>query len=382
MKIVHITRNIPFGILEGNRIILDIIKKISYCDKSIKQSILFPAEFVPKIPLLPKRYKKFTTLSGFHILENTPILFYKYFRIPGNNPFRFSNFPLNKKNILNFTHDADLFHAHYIMPDGKIAYQLSKKYSVPYVITIREGDLIRINKFFKKNKSLLTEYKEILHNANKVISTSPSIKNKIKEIFDIETKLIPHGIDKSIITYRNDFYPRSKNHIEICCCAQFIKRKNIDWVIDSFNEILDCNKLKLTIIGDGELKAKLEENNKHIKFTGNLPHNEVLKIFQRCDLFVLPSDHETFGMVYIEAAAKGCIIIGKKGTGLDGYFSNYENSFFINDKSSLKELLLSIVNHKHDLDLIRENSYKLVNDFFTWEKVMKLYLDLYYEKIK
>lgn len=380
MKIVHITRNIPVKNLEGNRIILDIIKKIKEYSDIAEQSILFPAEYIPRLPFLPSRYKKFSKLTGEISLEGNSLLFYKFIRIPGGNPFQFSNIPLNPRSITKFTCDADIFHAHFIIPDGKIAKHLAKKISKPYIITIREGDLVRIDK--ANNKKLLIEYEEILKDAKYVISVTPSIQKKIKKIFDINTITIPHGIEEKSIEYKKkSFLNLKKNTIKICCCAQFIKRKNIDWVIESVNYIdMLKSRFELIIIGDGPLKNELYslcKNKKNIIFTGHLKHDEVLNIFKECDLFILPSESETFGMVYLEAAAKGCIIVGKKNTGLDGYFTHMKNSFYVDSKESLKNLLVDISDEKFELKKMRKNSYDLITKEFTWEKIIKSYINLY-----
>ncbi|WP_235376200.1 glycosyltransferase, partial [Proteus faecis] len=68
-------------------------------------------------------------------------------------------------------------------------------------------------------------------------------------------------------------------------------------------------KMRLNIVGDGPLYESLSSiKNEKIHFHGWKKNDEVLEILSKSDIFILPSDNETFGMVYIEAAINGCVI--------------------------------------------------------------------------
>ena len=86
-------------------------------------------------------------------------------------------------------------------------------------------------------------------------------------------------------------------------------------------------RFDLTIIGDGKIRRKLEKLNNNATFTGWLSPEEVQKQMQKCDVFVLPSVGETFGMVYLEAMSQGCITVCTKNDGIDGIIKDGENGF-------------------------------------------------------
>ena len=83
------------------------------------------------------------------------------------------------------------------------------------------------------------------------------------------------------------------------------------------------------------------------------------------DIFVLPSVGETFGMVYLEAMASGCITVCTKDDGVDGIIKNGENGFLVEPNSnSVKETLLNIKNMDiKSLNALRNNSFSTIENY-------------------
>lgn len=150
--------------------------------------------------------------------------------------------------------------------------------------------------------------------------------------------------------------------IKVLTCAHFKKRKNIDKVIKACKG-LEC--FELTVIGDGKERKKFEKIDKNVIFTGRLPHDEVLAKMRNSDIFVLPSVGETFGMVYLEAMASGCITVCTKGDGIDGIIKDRENGFLTEPNfESIKETLLNIKNlTKEELNSLYTNSFNTIQHY-------------------
>ena len=128
------------------------------------------------------------------------------------------------------------------------------------------------------------------------------MKNKFLKLypeFETKTFVAPSGINGAI---KSKWSGNKK--IQVLTCGQFIKRKHIDEVILACKNF---DNIELTVIGSG--KEKLPP---HAIFTGQLPHSKVLEKMRESDIFILPSENETFGMVYLEAMASGCITVCRK----------------------------------------------------------------------
>lgn len=150
--------------------------------------------------------------------------------------------------------------------------------------------------------------------------------------------------------------------IKVLTCAHFKKRKNIDKVIKACKGL---EGFELTVIGDGKERKSLEKIDKNVIFTGRLPHDEVLAKMRDSDIFVLPSINETFGMVYLEAMASGCITVCTKGDGIDGIIKNGENGFLVAPNSNnVKDTLLNIKNlSEEELKSLHTNSFNTIKEY-------------------
>lgn len=143
-------------------------------------------------------------------------------------------------------------------------------------------------------------------------------------------------------------YSRGTRYIWV---GSFIKRKNLNEVMRAFSNVAGDNDT-LDIIGSGpdesefrNIAAKVPGGRK-IRFLGRLPRAEVLQHMKEAHIFTLISDHEVFGMVYIEAMLQGCLVIASKDGGFDGIIKNEKNGFICEpgDSKMLADLYNKIQN--------------------------------------
>ncbi len=149
----------------------------------------------------------------------------------------------------------------------------------------------------------------------------------------------------------------------IVTCANLIKRKNVDKLILAVNQMPE---MTLKVIGDGkELNnlKKIAKNN--VEFVGRKTNSEVLEIMKQSDIFVLPSERETFGMVYLEAMACGCLTVGTMHDGIDGIIKNDYNGFLTEPTvSEIKKTIEKILKMSDtDVKSILQNCYNTVNSY-------------------
>ena len=119
---------------------------------------------------------------------------------------------------------------------------------------------------------------------------------------------------------------------------------------------------------------------KQIFLLGALSREEVGQEMQKCDCFALASEHETFGVVYIEAFACGKPVIGTYNGGADDIIKDYKGIIVEkNNKEKLKNALITMrENYKtYDKNEIREKTILSYSEHVLVEKLKGVYKEIY-----
>ncbi len=249
----------------------------------------------------------------------------------------------NIKNKIKTKFEPDIVIAH--MPSGLI---FANKLDLPFVAGVHVSDLEVLSNpiysiYFK------SELEKAYKNATKIACRSEALKKKF-------LKLYPQYEDKTFVCYSGiDVEPikriwQPKGRVKVLTCANLIKRKNVDLVIK------ECEKLDvdLTIIGEGKELANLKKLSSKPRFLGYLEHSLVLEEMKTADIFALPSINETFGMVYLEAMAMGCITICRKNDGISGIIKDGENGYFWEEG-----IIEKIINSQNQKEIL-EKTYQTI----------------------
>ena len=132
-------------------------------------------------------------------------------------------------------------------------------------------------------------------------------------------------------------------NIEFLFVGGLIANKHVDTVINAFSRIFK-EGYHLTVVGGGPEEDYLHELVKKnrieqaVTFSGRIPREQVAKKMKEANIFVMVSESETFGMVYLEAMLQGCIVIASTGGGFDGIVKNGENGF-LSEAGDINQLI-------------------------------------------
>lgn len=294
-----------------------------------------------------------------------------------------------EKNIecLNY----DLIHAHTLFTDGNCALYLSKKYKIPYIVTVRNTD---INDFFKHRPLLRKRGLEILENASYIIFLSDSYKKelvakyipiKMRDKIIQKSLIIPNGIDNFWLNnkYFSRDYMLTNNHfgnkkIKIIYAGSVDRNKNIGLTIKAIRILIGEGwDVSLTIAGGINDKTLFKKINsfKEVKYVGKLKKEDLMDYYRKADIFVMPSHKESFGLVYAEAMSQGLPVIYSRGQGFDQQFEEGLVGLSV-DSYNAKELSEAIKVIIHNYYNISQNCIRLV-DRFDWKEIAESYIDIY-----
>ncbi len=293
-------------------------------------------------------------------------------------PFWFNVYNKLPKDFSLKNYDVIISH----MPCGALmARKLLKKEKIKHVCAVHASDIIVLKdwKYIPFRKKL----KNIYLNSDKISARSFVLQKRIEEIIpEIHDKTFVaySGIDDKFLNTQMQDKTFNQKTLQISTVCSLIKRKNTDIIIKALS-ILPYD-FSLTIMGEGNQKEKLKKLTKKlnlenkIKFTGDIPRDEVFNNLKKSDIYILLSDKETFGLTYLEAMAAKNIIIAKKNDGIDGILQNEQNGFLIDaDKYELKKCIEKIYSLKENqIELIKEQAYNTVQEL-SISKAAKNYLD-------
>ena len=282
--------------------------------------------------------------------------------------------------------EVDLIHAHFLISEGAVAYELKKKYGIKYIVAIRNSD---INVFLKYGVHLRRYANRILSEADNIIFISKAYKQNMFEKYipkklnnSLEKKsfVLPNGIDKAWFDNKSP----GKDVVEVInliFVGRLDKNKNVEAILNVMDLLeQEGKRTSLEIIGEGPEKKELIEISKkkklNVKFRGHIDSIDKIKqYYQNSEIFIMPSIHETFGLVYIEAMSQGLPVMYTKNEGIDGYFTNgyvgYSSDPF--DYQSMKDNVYKII---ENYETLSENAYRLAKEF-TWSSVAEKYNQIY-----
>lgn len=289
----------------------------------------------------------------------------------------------------------ELLHVHYAIPHayaGYMAKQMLKDQgiSIPMVTTLHGTDITLVG----NHPNYKSAVSFSINKSDVVTSVSESLKKATHELFDIKKDIvvIPNFIElNKVNTARTVTCERSvmahPDERIVTHISNFRKVKRIDDVVAIFNKIQHTIPAKLMMVGDGPEREKAEKLceklgiSDKVIFFGN--SNEIDKILSYSDLFLLPSETESFGLAALEAMACGVPVISSNSGGLpevneegfSGYLSN------VGDTDAMAANAIKILQNNDTLHTFKENALKSAQKFDI-QNILPLYEEVYQKAIQ
>lgn len=285
----------------------------------------------------------------------------------------------------------DLLHVHYAIPHASAAYmakQILKTEGIyiPILTTLHGTDITLVG----KDPSYEPVVTFSINQSDGVTSVSEDLKKETYEFFKItrDIEVIPNFIDLE------KFKKQKKDHFKKAICpngealivhtSNFRKVKRIRDVVDIFFNIQKEIPAKLLMIGDGPERAKAEKQAQDlgighdVRFLGK--QEAVEEVLSVADLFLMPSEKESFGLAALEAMACEVPVISSNTGGLPelnvqgitGFMSN------VSDVEDMTRNALHILD-KNNLPTFKANALKRAKEFDI-SNILPLY-ENYYQKI-
>ncbi|MDM1503715.1 N-acetyl-alpha-D-glucosaminyl L-malate synthase BshA [Myroides marinus] len=321
-----------------------------------------------------------------------PNIFYHEVNVPEYPLFHYQPYELalsSKLVDMVKLFKIDVLHVHYAIPHayaGYMAKQMLKEQGInlPMITTLHGTDITLVG----NHPNYKSAVSFSINNSDYVTSVSESLKQSTHCLFGTEKDIhvIPNFIEVKELDCEDTPCKRSamasKDEVIITHISNFRKVKRIEDVVSVFYGIQKEMPAKLMLVGDGPEKERAERQAMElgiydkIIFFGN--SNEIEHILSYSDLFLLPSETESFGLAALEAMAMGVPVISSNTGGLpevnepgvSGYLSN------VGDVEDMVANALKILKDQDTLCKFKEQAREVAKKF-SIDKVVPLYEDIY-----
>ncbi|MCA6440852.1 MAG: N-acetyl-alpha-D-glucosaminyl L-malate synthase BshA [Sediminibacterium sp.] len=269
-------------------------------------------------------------------------------------------------------HDLDLLHVHYAIPHASAAYmakQIVKQKNgrnVPVITTLHGTDITLVG----KDKTYEPVVTFSINQSDAITAVSQNLREETYSSFPInkEIEVIYNFVDvtrfdkKPLDAFRKVIAPNGEKIL--IHASNFRKVKRVPDVLHVFANILKEVPAKLLMVGDGPERPACEELARtlgvddHVRFLGKQEQME--DILAVSDIFLLPSEYESFGLAALEAMAAHSVVISTNAGGLNeiniqdqtGYMAN------VGDVHAMSNFAIHLLKDNNRLSAVKEAAYQ------------------------
>jgi len=302
-------------------------------------------------------------------------IFYHEVRVPTYPLFDYPPYELALASTMVdviINHDLDLLHVHYAIPHASAAYmakQIVKQKNgrnVPVITTLHGTDITLVG----KDKTYEPVVTFSINESDAITAVSKNLREETYRYFDIhkEIEVIYNFVDvkrfdkKPLDAFRQVIAP--DNEKILIHASNFRKVKRIDDVIKVFAKVQATIPCKLLMVGDGPERHAAEELcrqlgvDEQVRFLGKQEQME--DILAVSDVFLLPSEYESFGLAALEAMAARVVVISSNAGGLAEINISGETGFLaeVGDTEAMSNYAIQVLSNPDYLARMKEKAFE------------------------
>jgi glycosyltransferase involved in cell wall biosynthesis len=290
----------------------------------------------------------------------------------------FSFFPTSLRTgyrLLNTRH-FDLVHSMFAIPSAPSGFLLAKRFCLPHVLSILGGDVYDPSKRLSPHCTPLLHatVKKLLADSDRVVGMSSDIVARAVAHYGVSRpiEVIPHGIQRPL------FAPKTRadlgysaDAILLTTVGRLIPRKAVHELLAIVREV-PSPKVHLVIIGDGPERPKLEalaqswQVTDRVHFLGNISDEAKFQMLNIADIYLSSTQHEGFGLVFLEAMAVGLPIVSYDNGGQVDFLVDEQTGFLVKlgDHQSLAQRTQTLIDNGALRQRIGQFNRQHVEDYY------------------
>ena len=292
----------------------------------------------------------------------------------------------------------DIIHAHYAIPHATSAYlareilksEDNNSNQIKFITTLHGTDITLTG----LEPSFLPTMKFSIEKSDGVTAVSKFLKDKTQQQYKInkDIEVIPNFIDinkykreedEKAKCFKKNFAPN--NEKILIHTSNFRPLKRVQDVIRVFNEVKKKVESKLILVGDGPERGECERLSRElgifeeIKFMGK--QDALVELLSVADIFIIPSQSESFGLSALEAMACGVPVISSSVGGLPELNHHGETGYIaeIGDVERMSKYIIELLTNEKRYELFSRNARKRAEEF-SEENIVPMY-EKFYERV-
>jgi N-acetyl-alpha-D-glucosaminyl L-malate synthase BshA len=320
-------------------------------------------------------------------------IFYHEVRVPAYPLFDYPPYEVALASTMVdviINHDLDLLHVHYAIPHASAAYmakQIVKQKNgrnIPVITTLHGTDITLVG----KDKTYEPVVTFSINESDAITAVSENLRDETYRSFAIHKNIevIYNFVDvarfnkKPIDAFRKVIAPAGEKIL--MHASNFRKVKRVEDVVKIFAAVKNVMPAKLLMVGDGPERPAMEELarslgvDEHVRFLGKQEQME--DILAVSDVFLLPSEYESFGLAALEAMAARAIVISSNAGGLIEINVQNVTGFMadVGDIEAMSKYAIDILQDEAKLATMKEAAYEHAC-LFDIKNVIPIYEKLY-----
>ena len=337
-------------------------------------------------------YQQPVRLTGF-----SANIFYHEVRVPSYPLFDFPPYETALASTMVDVvknNNVDLLHVHYAIPHASAAFMAKQilaeeNIKVPFITTLHGTDITLVG----RDKTYTPVVTFSINQSDAITAVSDNLRKETLENFEIkkEISVIHNFVDinrfsvKPMDAFKKAIAPNGEKII--LHASNFRKVKRIADVIYTFNKIKKSIPSKLLLVGDGPERHMAEELCRELgifeetRFLGK--QQDMEDIYAIADLFLLPSEYESFGLAALEAMAAGTPVVATNAGGIPEIITHGKNGYLseVGDVEQMSHQAISILENHQALKTFSEEARKQA-EHFDIHNIVPKYEELYQQVLK
>lgn len=277
---------------------------------------------------------------------------------------------------------------YFTVPCGHVGYLVRRRFGIPYVVSLRGGDVPGlVPELDTLHRVLTMPRRAFLRTATAVVANSESLAQLSLKTDPVPVIVIPNGVDTDFFAPEPFGRAKPREAVRFLFVGRLRPQKNLPAIFKAMADVtrendLDC---RLDIVGDGPQRDKLQRVAKdygvveRVSWHGWLDKEGVRRLYRQSDCFLNPSLYEGMPNTVLEAMASGLPVIASDIGGNNALVQDGHTGILFN-LAAPAALAAAMAKITRDPELRRRmgaRGRERVGKNFSWENVAIRYLELF-----